>query len=248
MLVCVIAAGIVMVAVALPQLRQGARVLTPSGRAQIKDARRRAVYLARQGRERATTVSDQARTRLDRSATAAPGSTTEQAEQVEGPETEIATPATGSAAPAPAPSTPPQTGGTATTEPAQPEDDVIDVRAIEEALSTVSAPVAQPVAAGPTRASAKKSTPAKKKPGAPTPRPAKLAHPAETARTAAPKQARPATSRPAKPTHPETPARAEAAGRTSDRPVPGVVPGISPRSAHRMSLWNPTASGPRHAR
>ena len=66
MLVCIVAAAVVMVAVALPRLRQGARVLTPAGREQVTDARRRAMALAAQARERAAVVAEQAKERAAR--------------------------------------------------------------------------------------------------------------------------------------------------------------------------------------
>ncbi len=60
MLLVVIAAVVVLAVVAVPQLREGRRVLTPQGRDQVSEARRRAAGMASQARRAAGDVADQA--------------------------------------------------------------------------------------------------------------------------------------------------------------------------------------------
>lgn len=78
MLLVVIAGVVVLAVVAVPQLREGRRVLTPGGREQVSEARRRARTVASQARRVATDVADQAgqkaaTMRADRAAGSEPG-------------------------------------------------------------------------------------------------------------------------------------------------------------------------------
>jgi hypothetical protein len=200
MLVCVLAAAVVMVAVALPRLRQGARVLTPTGREQVTDARRRAMALAAQAKERATLVAEQAKERAVGEQADEPdgvvGQVTPSTERIE---LDKRSPAAVTASPAaeqrgagqPTPAAHPSREPVQAARVSAAEQDVVDVRA------------AQALGAG-TEAGRTRTLPV-----AAVPRPA----PGERV-----------------------------------RPVAGVIPGVSPRAAHRMSSWNPTSTGPRHAR
>ncbi len=250
MLVCVLAAGIVMAAVAWPRMRQGARVLTPSGREQVKDARRRAVSLAKQGRERAVTASEQARSRGERSSRTPTPPPAEVA--VTDDVSSTATPTTSSTATGrPARKTTPRPASvTASLSARSAEETVIDVRAIESAMAKGS-PQAQ-ASTVPAR-SAAADDPAASPSG--TQQPAVAAQPVpvtpeipvKSEVTVPPRTTGPPTA--AESSGPsERPAVAATAGAGGQREVPGVIPGVSPRSAHRMSLWNPSEPGARHAR
>lgn len=187
MLVCVMAAAVVMVAVALPRLRQGARVLTPTGREQVTDARRRAMALAAQAKERAALVAEQARERA---------------------------------------------AGEQTNEPVSPASpDRVEFDQMSTAAVTAS-PAAERSGAGQVAAPAVQPAPA----GQPARDPVPAAQAAGTGSEAGKTRTLPAVTVP-------RPATAERV-----RPVAGVIPGVSPRAAHRMSSWNPTSTGPRHAR
>lgn len=182
MLVCVLAAAVVMVAVALPRLRQGARVLTPAGREQVTDARRRAMALAAQAKERAAVVAEQAKERTVGEQSDAPTDVQTDVRRVELDQLE---PAVVTA------SRVEQSGAGQASAPPSPRTDVVDVRAAEVTEAGIEAGEARTLPVAVSQAG------------------------------------------------PREPVR---------RPMAGVIPGVSPRAAHRMSSWNPTSTGPRHAR
>lgn len=133
MLVVVVAALGVLVAVALPKLREGRPLLTRDGRARVERARRAAADRARDARRRASDLAGQAAERTrSRGESPAPDPA---------PAAAPAPAPAAASAPAPAPAPAPASAG-----PQAPAREVVDLRTVESTATTSPGPLD-----GPTR-------------------------------------------------------------------------------------------------